>query len=127
MKERIVEALGEGMFLVKVMAIISVPVALLMFHVWNQFRITDLGYEVAEQTEEHRELLEEQRRLRIEATFQGHSERATQVAAEEFDLEPVRPEQVIRVDDEDEQPDERRAGGESAGGDEQAALRLPTE
>lgn len=91
------DAIGDMWRVVKLVAIISVPMGLLFFHVFNQYRIAALGYEVADQTREHRELIEEHRKLRIEASFQGRSDRMTAVARERFGLEPIHPEQVIGV------------------------------
>lgn len=98
MKKWLLDGLGDGFRIAKVLTIVAVPVAILMFHVWNQFRITDLGYEVAAQTREHRDLIEEKRKLSIEATFQGRTERVMTVAKERFGLEPLQPEQVIQID-----------------------------
>ncbi|MFP4598113.1 MAG: cell division protein FtsL [Persicimonas sp.] len=114
MKDWLSKASKDGLQLLKVLAIVSIPVALLLFHVWTQFRITQLGYEVAEETTEHRGLIEEQRKLSIEATFQGRSERVLSVARERFGLQPLQPEQVVEIDMlADEQP-----------AAEQAALQL---
>ncbi len=110
MKDLLSKGLSDGLQILKVLAIVSIPVALLLFHVWTQFRITQLGYEVAEETTEHRGLIEEQRKLSIEATFQGRSERVLTVAREHFGLEPVHPEQVVEIDMlADEQPAEQAA------------------
>ncbi|MFW5966235.1 MAG: hypothetical protein ACOCV2_01900 [Persicimonas sp.] len=116
MKESLLELLDDSLYLLKIAAVVAVPVALLMCHVWNQYRITELGYEVAEQTEDHRQLLEEERKLRIETTFQSHSDGATALAGEEFGLRAVQPGQVIQVR-EGEEPEEGPA--------EQAALERP--
>lgn len=98
MKKWMFDGMGDGVRVLKVLVIVAIPVCILLFHVWNQFRITKLGYEVAEQTREHRELIEERRTLSIEATFQGRSERVLSVAKERFGLEPLEPEQVIQLD-----------------------------
>lgn len=98
MKRMLFDGVSDGFRIAKVLVVVAIPVALLLFHVWNQFRITQLGYEVAQQTHEHRELIEEQRKLSIEATFQGRSERVLSLAREKFGLEPLEPEQVIQVD-----------------------------
>jgi cell division protein FtsL len=117
MKKWLLEGMSDAFRISKVLVVVAVPVSILMFHVWGQFRITELGYEVAEQTTEHRALIEEQRKLTIEATFQGRSERVLTVAKERFGLEPMQPEQVVQVLAVDD------AGAEGAAG-EQAALDL---
>lgn len=97
MKQWLLDGVGDGLRILKVLVIVAIPVAFLLFHVFNQYRITQLGYEVAEQTREHRDLIEDRRKLSIEATFQGRSERVMTVAKEKFGLEPLRPEQVVQV------------------------------
>jgi cell division protein FtsL len=98
MKKWLLGGMGDGFRIFKVLVLVAIPVGILLFHVWGQYRITKLGYEVAEQTSEHRSLIEEQRKLTIEATFQGRSERVLTVAKERFGLEPMHPEQVIQVE-----------------------------
>ncbi|MGM0556259.1 MAG: cell division protein FtsL [Myxococcota bacterium] len=103
----------------RIVGLVCIPVAMLMFHVWTQFQITSLGYEVAEQTREHRELIEQNRKLSIEATYQGRTERVLSVAQEQFGLQPMQPEQVVPVDI-------QRASGddESTQSSEHAALQV---
>lgn len=98
MKLSLKEMISDSWKVLKIVVLVGVPVAMLLFHVWTQYRITKLGYEVAEQTEEHRELIEEQRKLSIEATYQGRTERVLSVATERFGLQPMEPEQVVSVD-----------------------------
>lgn len=71
---------------------------ILMVHVWNQYRIVQLGYEIAEVTQEHRRLLERNKKLSIEAAVVGRTERLAVVARERYGLEPVGPRQVRPVD-----------------------------
>ena len=68
--------------------------SLLMFHVWNQYRIMDVGYRIAEVTDEHRQLMERNKKLAIEAAVVGRTERLSSVARERYGLEPVGPQQV---------------------------------
>lgn len=67
---------------------------LLMFHVWNQYRIVQVGYQIAEVTQEHRKLIEQNKKLAIEAAVVGRTERLSNVARERYGLEPVGPKQV---------------------------------
>lgn len=103
----------------RIVGLVSIPVAILLFHVWTQFQITSLGYEVAEQTREHRQLIEENRKLSIEATYQGRTERVLSVAQDQFGLQPMQPEQVVPVDI-------QRASGDDddAASTEHAALQV---
>jgi cell division protein FtsL len=103
----------------RIVGLVCIPVAILLFHVWTQFQITSLGYEVAEQTREHRELIEENRKLSIEATYQGRTERVLSVAQDQFGLQPMQPEQVVPVDIQRASSDD-----ESTNSPEHAALQV---
>jgi cell division protein FtsL len=92
------DALADVWRVTRIVGLVCIPVAILLFHVWTQFQITSLGYEVAEQTRKHRQLIEENRKLSIEATYQGRTERVLSVAQEQFGLQPMQPEQVVPVD-----------------------------
>lgn len=81
----------------KMVLIVGVPMGILLFHVWHEYRIVDLGYQIADVTSEHRAMLEEHKKLSIEATVQGRTERIATVAREQFGLEQVRPHQVFTI------------------------------
>lgn len=100
MKQWIYGWLSNASVVAKVLAVVAVPTALLLFHVWNQYRITDLGYQIAEVTEEHRQLLEENKKLTVEAGIQGRSDRVSQLAQQQFGLQETRSDQIITVDTE---------------------------
>ena len=72
----------------------AIPVAILLFHVHNQYEVVRSGYDIAEVTREHKRLAEDNKKLRIEAAVQGRAGRVTQLAREQFGLEPTRPEQI---------------------------------
>ena len=72
----------------------AIPVAILLFHVHNQYEVVRSGYDIAEVTREHKRLAEDNKKLRIEAAVQGRAGRVTQLARERFGLEPTRPEQI---------------------------------
>lgn len=91
-------SVADGLRILRVVALIAIPVAMLFFHVWTRYQITDLGYEVAEQTRTHRALIEEKRKLSIEAAYQGRNDRVLALAREKFGLEELQPSQVIQVD-----------------------------
>ncbi len=97
MKKWISQCLSNTAIVAKVMILLAIPTALLLFHVWNQYRITELGYQLAAVTTEHRALLEENKKLVVEARLQGHSERVSQVARYEFGLQEAHPDQFITV------------------------------
>lgn len=84
--------------IVQVVAMMAIPTALLLVHVTNQYRITELGYQIAQVTSEHRALLEENKKLTVEARVQGRSDRLAEMARRDFGLIEARPEQIITVD-----------------------------
>lgn len=98
MKKMLMGSAADGLRILRVVALIAIPVAMLFFHVWTRYQITDLGYEVAEQTRTHRELIEEKRKLSIEAAYQGRNDRVLALAREKFGLEELQPSQVIQVE-----------------------------
>jgi cell division protein FtsL len=94
MKARITRMLKDSLRIGVTVAALSVVGSLLMFHVYTQYQIVELGYDIANVTSEHRRLLEQNKKLAIEAAVVGRTERVSSVAKERFGLEPVRPEQV---------------------------------
>lgn len=94
MKARVTRMLKDSVRVGTTVAALTAVVGLLMFHVWNQYRITQLGYEIADVTHEHRRLIEQNKKLAIEAAVVGRTERLSTLARERYGLEPVQPEQV---------------------------------
>lgn len=94
MKERVLDATRDLARMGAVVAAVAVVTSLLGVHVWNQYRITELGYEISNVTSEHRRLMEENKKLSIEVAVQGRTERMTEVARERFGLQPTEPDQV---------------------------------
>ena len=97
MKKWISGWMSDAVIISKVMLVIAVPTALLLFHVWNQYRITEVGYRIAEVTTEHRVLLEENKKLTVEASIQGRSDRVAQLAQQQFGLGEAHPDQIITI------------------------------
>lgn len=97
MKTQLIACSKDALRVGAVIAVATAIVGILLFHVWNQYKITQLGYRIAEVTHEHRRLLEENKKLSIEAAVQGRSERMTNVAREQFGLQPLKPEQVRTI------------------------------
>jgi len=100
----------------RVALLVAIPAVLLLTHVWYKYRITQLGYQISEQTDRHERLVDEQRKLEIQAAVEGRSERLSEVARERFRLERVDPQQIITVDP------ATVDGGESLDETEHAAL-----
>ncbi len=88
----------DAVLVSKVFVLVAIPTSLLLLHVSNQYRITEVGYEIADVTGEYRQLLEENKKLTVEARVQGRSERVAEVGRRQFGLEETRPEQVITVE-----------------------------
>lgn len=106
MKSMIIGALRDLAEVTKVLVMVGVPGALLLFHVWQEYQITQTGYAIAEVTQEHRALLEENKRLTVEASMHGRADRVASTAREQFGLEPARPEQIIVIDARTDTPQE---------------------
>lgn len=98
MKQWISKWLSDAAIVSKWVVLLMIPTSLLLFHVWNQYRITELGYEIAEVTSEHQDLLEENKKLTVEARLQGRSDRVSKLAEHQFGLREASPEQFVEID-----------------------------
>ncbi|MBA2661063.1 MAG: cell division protein FtsL [Bradymonadaceae bacterium] len=107
-------SLKDAAVVARTAVIVAVPMTILLFHVWNEYRIVSLGYEIADVTREHRAMLEENKKLSIEAAVQGRTERIAMVARERFGLEQVRAHQVVTIRLTDIAPPNPKAGVEHA-------------
>jgi len=94
MKEKVYDASRDFGKVAGLFAAIAVVASILLVHVWNQYRITQLGYDIASVTHKHRRLIEENKKLSIEVAVQGRTERMTEVARDNFGLQPLQPMQV---------------------------------
>ncbi len=74
-----------------------VVVALLLVHVWSRYRVLSLGYELSELTTEREQLLEENRRLRIEARVLMRADRLKPIARRQLGLIAPAPENILYV------------------------------
>lgn len=97
MQEKVLDTLKDLGKIGSVGLAVALVCSVLMFHVWNRYQITHLGYEIARVTKEHRDLVEQNRKLSIEVAVQGRTERMTEVARARFGLQPMRPEQIQPV------------------------------
>ena len=77
-------------------------------------QVVKLGYEMTSLHRERRSLMEERRKLTLEAAVSTRSDRMEQVARETVGLEPLRPDQIIivRVDDAPAEAAERPTEGD---------------
>jgi len=72
-------------------------VSLLLIHVWSRYRVVHLGYEVSTLSREREDLLEEQRRLRIEYQILTRTDRIEPVARRQLGLIAPRVDQILFV------------------------------
>lgn len=98
MKDWLAHFVGNAGRLGLITLLAAAPTTLLLTHVWYQFRITRLGYEISEETDRHEKLADEHRKLEIEATVESRGDRLTDLAKRRFGLERVEPEQIITVE-----------------------------
>lgn len=94
MKETGTKLVGDGLRVMAWSIVVGGIASILMLHVWNQYRIMEVGYEIADVTSEHRKLMEQNKKLSIEAAVVGRTERLSNLARERYGLEPVAPFQV---------------------------------
>jgi cell division protein FtsL len=97
MKDKVFDTLKDLGKIVGVGSVVTVICSVLMFHVWNRYQITHMGYEIARVTKEHQSLVEQNRKLSIEVAVQGRTERMTEVARARFGLQPTQPDQIQPV------------------------------
>lgn len=74
-----------------------VVVSLLLREVWYQVQVVKLGYEMTSLHRERRNLMEERRKLTLEAAVNTRTDRMELVAQETVGLEPLRPDQILIV------------------------------
>jgi len=90
-----------------------------MMHVWNQYRVTRLGYEISKATSRHEKLVDQRRKLTVEFGVEARSDQVERLGRRRFGLETISPQQVIDVSS---------SGGHVEAGDERASLEWePTE
>lgn len=78
---------------------IAVPVVMAaLFYVWTNVTTVRLGYELSEAAKVHRELLEENRGLRVEVAALKAPDRLARLARLHHGLAPPETEQVIELE-----------------------------
>jgi cell division protein FtsL len=122
LRELVRTILSDAYRVGRVLVVIAVPVALLLTHVWYQVRITQLGYQISEETDRHEKLADEHRKLQIETAVEGRNERLADRAKRRFGLEQIDPDQVITVEPQNGAPPEsfdqtEHAALDNSGGD----------
>lgn len=114
MKSRYAEMLSDAFTMGRIALGVMLPASALIWHVWHEYRIVHLGYEIAAVTQEHRNLLEENKKLSVEAAILGRSDRVTGVAREQFGLQLARPDQITVLENGTQDADQRLAASEQA-------------
>lgn len=72
-----------------------VVVGLLLVHVWSRYRVLALGYEMSRLTQEREDLLEANRRLRLEVRVLSRADRLDPMARRQLGLIVPKAEQII--------------------------------
>jgi cell division protein FtsL len=90
--------------------------ALAISHVWTRLKAIEYGYKISKANKQRAELVETNRRLRIEVALLKSPERIARIATEELGLQHPLPDQIRRLWPRGMRPPERvaRAGAEAA-------------
>jgi cell division protein FtsL len=72
-------------------------VGLLLMEVWYRIGVVNMGYEMTRLTRERQQLLEDRKRLKIEATVNARTERVDQIGRGSLGLVSVRVDQVVKL------------------------------
>jgi cell division protein FtsL len=79
--------------------VLATPVvAAAVFHVWTKVATVRLGYELSEAAQMHRNLLEQNRGLRVEVASLKSPERLETLGKKKYGLHPPLPGQIVRVE-----------------------------
>lgn len=60
-----------------------------VFHVWYNYEIYTLGYRLAQETHQHRRLLDQTKKLRLELSTLKRSQSLTRIARDKLGLRPA--------------------------------------
>lgn len=90
----------DATIVVGIIAMVAGVISIFLVHVKNEFQISKIGYERAEITRVHRHLIEENRRLKVEAAMLLRTDRVIAKAKEEFNLFPAKATQIVVIDEE---------------------------
>ena len=86
---------SDLVWLVICTVVCSLFVGVLLRYLSMRHDVYQLGYKMADETREHSLLLEENRRLVVEAALQSNTERLEQEALERLGLRPTEPGQIV--------------------------------
>lgn len=66
-------------------------------HVWSRLKVIEYGYQISKASRRQTELLEVNRRLRIEVALLKNPDRVARIAAQELGMQHPQPEQIRRL------------------------------
>lgn len=84
-----------------VVGVVALTVSVLLVHLKNEFKIATIGYEMADATSTHRNLIEEHRRLKVESALLGRTDQIASEAQAHFKMETASPEQIEVLSEDD--------------------------
>lgn len=94
MRHMFIESGQDALHILLLVALVAIPSSILLGHLHTRYEISQAGYDIAKVTRTHRKLMEENKKLSIEAAVLGRTERMSDMARERFGLAPTKPEQV---------------------------------
>lgn len=86
---------SDLVWLVMCTVVCSLFVGVLLRYLSLRHEVYQLGYQMADETREHSLLLEENRRLLVEAALLSNTERLEEEALERLGLRPTEPSQIV--------------------------------
>lgn len=87
-------------FLFSVLAVVVVVVVVTLFYLWTRLMVVNMGYEISGLNKERRELVEENKRLKLEVLTLKSPQRIEEMARRELGLIYPRGEQIVKVESE---------------------------
>lgn len=97
MRHVFIESGQDALHIMLLVALVAIPASLLLGHLHTRYEISQAGYDIAKVTRTHRKLMEENKKLSIEAAVLGRTERMSDMARDRFGLVPTRPERVYKI------------------------------
>jgi len=96
--------LRDPTFLFSVLAAVVIVVVVTLFYLWTRLMVVNMGYEISGLNKERRELVEENKRLKLEVLTLKSPQRIEEMARRELGLIYPRGEQIVKVESEGRRP-----------------------
>ncbi len=90
-------ALDRRAMVVLLVLAVVVATSAAVCQVWTRLKVIEYGYKISKAARMRQDLIEANRRLRLEIAFLTNPGRVARVATEEMGLHPLLPEQVRRL------------------------------